>query len=78
MSGALRGFAARSAEPDLMGWSEHSRLNFMRGMADRMGDPRMQSAMARWAANMEPAIKKAEQLLAEEASPRTLGRVSAP
>jgi hypothetical protein len=61
---SFRGFAARSAEPDLIAWSERSRLSFTRGMADHMSDPRMQSAMTRWAANMEPAMSKAEDLLA--------------
>ena len=67
--GVLRSLAAHSAEPDLMAWIERSRLNLTRGMADHMSDPRMQSATARLAANMEPALKKAEQLLAESAAP---------
>lgn len=64
MFGILRGMAVRSAEPDLMAWLERSRLNVFRGMVDHMADPRMQSAMARWQANTEPAMKNAERLLA--------------
>jgi putative NAD(P)-binding protein len=67
-SGSLRSFAAHSAEPDLMAWLEHSRLSVTRGMSDHMHDPGMQSATARWAANLEPALKNAEQLLAASAS----------
>jgi hypothetical protein len=77
--GFLRSFAVHSTEPDLMAWVERSRLSLTRGMGDHMSDPRMQPAMARWAANVEPALKNAEQLLAESASPsRRLARSSAP
>lgn len=43
---ALCGFAARSAEQDLLAGSDRSRLSLTRGMAGRMCDPRMQSAGA--------------------------------
>jgi hypothetical protein len=68
-NGALRTLAAHSAEPDLMAWIERSRLSNTRGMGEHLSDPRMQSAMARWAVNMEPALKKADRFLAESASP---------
>jgi hypothetical protein len=67
IAGGFRAFAAHSTEPDLMSWLEGSRLSLTRGMGDHMGDPRMQSAMTRWFANLEPALKNAEQLLAESA-----------
>ena len=67
--GFLRSFALHSAEPDLTAWADRSRLSLTRGMADHMGDPRMQSAMARWAANMEPALKNAARLVAGSESP---------
>ena len=65
--GVLRSLATQSAEPDLMAWSERSRLNLTRGMADHMSDPRMQSAMARWAENMELASNSAERFMSESA-----------
>ena len=69
ITGGLHAFALHSTEPDLMSWLERSRLNLTRGMSDHMSDPRMQSALAGWAANLDPALKNAEQLLAEPASP---------
>ena len=66
--GVLHSMAAQMAEPDLTAWSERSRLNLTRGMADHMSDPGMQSAMARWATNMEPALTNAERLLTESAA----------
>jgi hypothetical protein len=67
--GVLRAFTMHSAEPDVAAWQERSRLNLTRGMGDHMSDPRMQSALARWDANMELALKNAEQLLAESSAP---------
>jgi hypothetical protein len=69
MHAAFGGIVLRSGEPDLMAWSDRSRVSLTRGMGGQMSSPRMQSAMARYAANMEPALKKAEQLLAESAAP---------
>lgn len=69
IGGALRTSALHSAEPDLAAWIESSRLNLTRGMADHIGDPGMLSARARWAANIESALKNAEQLLAQSWSP---------
>lgn len=66
--GFLRYFVTHTAEPDLMAWSAESRLSMTRGMADHLDDERMQSAMARWFANLEPAMKNAEQFLADSAS----------
>jgi putative NAD(P)-binding protein len=66
--GFLNYFVTHTAEPDLMAWSADSRLSMTRGMNDHLGDERMQSAVGRWVANLEPAIKNAEQFLAESAS----------
>lgn len=66
MRHALRGYAARSADPDLLAWSERSRVSLTRGKAERMGDARLVSAMARWLENIQPAIANAERLLHEE------------
>jgi hypothetical protein len=68
IGGALRVFAVHSAEPDLMAWLERSRLSLTRGMGNHLGDPRMQSALARWAENGEAAMKNAERLLVESAA----------
>jgi len=70
MCGILRSLATQTAEPDLAEWSERSRLNLTRGMADHMSDPGMQAAMALWAEHMEPALINAERLLAASAAPR--------
>jgi hypothetical protein len=68
MRGALQSLVAQSTEPELMAWSERSRLNLTRGMADHFEEPRMQAAMGRWGENMEGALTNAERLLAESAS----------
>ncbi|MGZ8762473.1 MAG: NAD(P)-binding protein [Acidimicrobiia bacterium] len=55
------------ADPEVMGWMERSRLNAARGIGDHMGEPRMQSALARFTANSEPAVANLEQLLPQPA-----------
>jgi hypothetical protein len=67
--GGLRSLATQATEPELTAWSERSRLNLTRGIADHMSDPRMESALARWGENMELALTNAERLLAVSASP---------
>lgn len=66
--GGLRSLMAQAAEPELAAWSEGSRLNLTRGLGDHFEDPRMQAAMARWGANMEPALANGDRLLAASAS----------
>lgn len=66
MGPALRGHLARSAEPDLLAWSERSRVSLTRGMAERMADARLSAALARWAESMERSIANIERLLTEE------------
>jgi hypothetical protein len=68
--GVFHSIVVHSAEPDLTAFGERSRLNLTRGLGDHMSNPRMQSTMARWAANLEPALKNAERLLAEPAAAR--------
>ena len=67
--GGIRSFAVHAAEPDLAAWLNNSRLNLTRDLADHMSDPRVQPALARWAGNMEPALKNADRLLAESMTP---------
>ncbi len=55
------------AEPDVMAWMERSRLNAARGLADHVGDPRMEEALARFAANGEPAIVNLARLAPQPA-----------
>ncbi len=59
----------RSSQPDLAAWQERSRLNLTCGIRNQMSDPRLQSALARLAANRELALKNAEKLLAESSAP---------
>jgi hypothetical protein len=61
--------AMHASEPDLAAWLKRSRLNLTRGMGRHMSDPRMQSALSRWAANTELALKNAGKLLAESSAP---------
>lgn len=65
----LRVSAMHASEPDLAAWLKRSRLNLTHGMVCHMSDPRMQSALSRWAANTELALKNAGKLLAESSAP---------
>jgi hypothetical protein len=67
--GGFRSFALQAVEPDVAAWLNASRLNLTRDLGNHMSDPRMRPALARWAANMEPALKNADRLLAESMSP---------
>ena len=55
------------AEPDVMAWMERSRLNAARGIAEHLGDPRIQSALVRFTANGEPAVANLQKLLPQPA-----------
>jgi len=55
-------------EPDLAAWLGTCRLNTTRGMADHMGDPRIQAALRRWFEHMEPALANAGRLRAAAVS----------
>jgi hypothetical protein len=59
----LRTSVLHSSEPDLAAWRNASRLNLTHGIPDHMGDPRVQSALARSGANMAQALKNADTLL---------------
>lgn len=52
-----------NSTPDIAEWLARSRLNAVRGMQDRMGDPRMQEAMQRYLGSLDPAMKNLERLL---------------
>jgi hypothetical protein len=55
------------ADPDVMAWMDRSRLNAARGLGDHLADPRMQSALARFTANSEPAVANLQKLLPQPA-----------
>lgn len=65
MSGGFRSFALQAAEPDVAAWLKNSRLNPTRDVGNHMDDPRVRPALARYAENMEPALKNGDRLLAE-------------
>lgn len=50
------------AEADLRAWLNRSRLNMARGITDHRDDPRVQSALARLAENIEPGLDNLERL----------------
>ncbi len=54
-------------EPDLLAWMERSRLDVARGINAHLSEPQTQAAVARFLANLEPAVEKLESFLAETA-----------
>jgi hypothetical protein len=54
-------------EPDLLAWMERSRLDVARGINAHLAEPQTQAALARFLANLEPAVEKLESFLAEAA-----------
>ncbi len=64
-AGAISGRAqdAWLREPDLVEWLGHCRLDAVRGLGDHLTEPRVQSALALYANNAEPAAANLEALL---------------
>jgi len=54
-------------EPDLLAWMERSRLDVARGINAHLAEPQTQAAVARFLANLEPAVEKLESFLAQPA-----------
>jgi hypothetical protein len=52
-----------SKEPDIADWLDRARLNPSRGLRARLGEPRIQQSMQRFAQNVRPALAKLAQLL---------------
>jgi hypothetical protein len=52
-------------EPDLLAWMERSRLDVARGINAHLSEPQTQAALARFLANLEPAVEKLESFLVE-------------
>ncbi len=49
-----------SGEPDLRAWMQRSRLHAARGINAHLAEPQTQAALARFLANLEPAVEKLE------------------
>jgi hypothetical protein len=56
-----------SKEPDIAAWLERSRLNMLRGLPQRAGDPGLQPSFMRFLANVKPALGNLERLCGEPA-----------
>jgi hypothetical protein len=54
-------------EPDIAAWIVASRLNLLRGLSERAGEPQVQSAVQRFVTNVGPAIERLTEI---EAQPR--------
>lgn len=54
-------------EPDLLAWMERSRLDVARGINAHLSEPQTQAAVARFLANLEPAVEKLESFLTQPA-----------
>jgi|HubBroStandDraft_6_1064221.scaffolds.fasta_scaffold49853_2 hypothetical protein len=65
-----------SQEPDIADWLERARLNRLRGLPQRNGEPRVQEASARFAANVRQGLENLERLCVsssgEFAAPRRI------
>jgi len=59
----MSGIMARTFDAELSAWSEASRLNPGRGVADHMDDPRVSEAIAAMGAHFGPAMANLEQRL---------------
>jgi len=55
--------------PDIASWLDHARLNSMRGIRQRGDETRVQRSMARFMANVRPAVLNLRRLVAERARP---------
>jgi hypothetical protein len=66
LRGAVVGMGADRAwskTPDISAWLEDARLNPSRGLLRVVGEPSLQSTVARYAANVRPGLAKLRELL---------------
>jgi hypothetical protein len=63
----MRADRALLKEPDISEWLETSRLNPMRGLRDRLGDPQVQRAAQRFAGNVRPGLARLAELIEQVA-----------
>jgi len=61
----MRADRAWSKETDIAEWLERSRLNPLRGLLDRLGDPRLQQALQRYAENVRRGLARLTELIAQ-------------
>jgi NAD(P)-binding Rossmann-like domain len=59
-----------SKEPDIANWIERGRLNMLRGLPQRNGEPSVQEASARFTANVSPGLENLERLCATTSGAR--------
>ncbi len=59
----MRADRAWSKEADISDWLERSRLNPMRGLRGRLGDPQVQKASRRFAENVGPGLTRLAELI---------------
>ena len=57
-----------SKERDISDWLEGARLNPMRGLRERRGDPKVQAASRRYVESVRPALENLRKLMAHEAA----------
>jgi hypothetical protein len=69
---AMLAETAWSSEPDIKAFMQVSRLNILRGLEARRGDPQLKTAMAMIARHRLPAIEKLQRLNTENFSNRTV------
>jgi len=55
-----------SKERDIADWLERARLNMLRGLQHHAGEPHVQQAFLRFAANVRPALSNLQRLCATE------------
>jgi len=67
MRGQLEALHLWNAQPDVAAWLETSRLNIVRGMLEKAGEPRMAEAITRLLSHAERAVANLEQLGAARA-----------
>ena len=65
----MRADRAMSKESDIQGWLETARLNPLRGVRGRAGDPAVQMASRRFAESVGPGLARLERLV-EQAGAR--------
>jgi hypothetical protein len=61
----MRADRAWSRETDIMEWLERSRLNPLRGIIGRLGDPQVQQALQRYVENVRSGLARLTELIAQ-------------
>jgi hypothetical protein len=63
LAGTLRATNAWATAPDVLAWVEGCRTNLLRGLPQRMAEPRVRESMARLGVSMGPAAERLRDLL---------------